>query len=130
MKGYSIIEYAFDVDGKTKDFVLRKAIVPEDGDPIFLTEEEMVQALESKKQQLFNKRIFTKVEYTYTLESYVRGIAQYKATFHIVDDSTFLAIPYPKYDNDEMGLRLGVKIYEKNIWEPWRSHLHGPCFPR
>ncbi len=87
VKGYSIIEYAFDVDGKTKDFILRKTIVPEEGDPIFLTEEEMVEALESKKQQLFNKRIFTKVEYTYTLESYVRGIAQYKATFHIVDAS-------------------------------------------
>jgi hypothetical protein len=62
VKGYSIIEYEFDVDGKTKDFVLRKAIVPEKGDPIFLTEEEMVEALESNKQQLFNKRIFTKVE--------------------------------------------------------------------
>jgi len=115
VKGYDIIEYVFDVDGKTKDFVLRKAIVPEDGDPIFLTEEDMVEALDSKKQLLFNKRIFTKVEYTYSLESFVRGIAQYKATYHIVDASTFLAIPYPKYDNDEMGLRLGVKIYEKNI---------------
>ena len=112
---YVIQDYAFSVDGKSKDFALRSMILPEDGDPVFLTEEAMVEALTSKKQFLLNKRIFTEVDFTYALESYSRGTAYYIATFSVEDASTFLIIPYPKFDSDKDGLRLGVKMYDKNL---------------
>lgn len=114
--GFKIVSYDFSVKGKTKHFALRNEIVPDDGDPVFASEEAMIQALEGKKQQLINKRVFTSVEYRYDLESFVKGIAQYKVTFTIEDASTFLAIPYPKFDNDQTGLRLGVKVYDKNLF--------------
>jgi len=112
---YVIQDYKFSVKGKSKDFALRSVVVPSGGDPIFLTEEEMDKALASKRQMLINKRIFTSVEYEYSLESYSRGAAYYVATFHIEDASTFLAIPFPKFDNDEVGFRLGVKMFAPNL---------------
>ncbi len=114
--GYAIVSYDFIVDGDTKQFALRNTIVPENGDPVFATKEAMVQALEHKKQTLMNKRIFLSVEYTYTLEAYAKGIAHYGVVFTIEDASTLLAIPYPKYDNDEIGLRFGLKVFEDNLF--------------
>ncbi|MBI9095415.1 MAG: hypothetical protein JEY71_11080 [Sphaerochaeta sp.] len=113
---YVIKGYEFSVKGKTKDFALRSVIVPSGGDPIFLSEEAMVEALAAKKQLLVNKRIFTEVDFTYALDSYSRGTAYYIATFYVEDASTFLTIPYPKFDNDTVGLRLGVKMYDKNLF--------------
>ena len=46
--GYSISSYTFAIQGKTKEFALRKAIVPEEGDPIFSSEDEMIGALNGK----------------------------------------------------------------------------------
>lgn len=114
--GYVIESYDFVVKGKTKDFALRREVVPPAGDPTFSSEEAMKQALVDKKQKLINKRIFTSVDFTYALSSYSKGIASYAVTFFIEDASTFLAIPYPKFDNDQIGLRLGVKIYDKNLF--------------
>lgn len=112
---YVIQDYEFSVDGKTKDFALRSVVVPSGGDLIFLTEEAMAEALAEKKQLLINKRIFTEVEVTYALESYSKGTAYYIATFYVEDASTFLTIPYPTFNNDSVGLRLGVKMYDKNL---------------
>lgn len=115
VNSYVIQDYVFSVTGSTKDFALRSVVLPSGGDPVFLTEEAMAEALAAKKQLLVNKRIFSSVEFEYSLESYSRGTAYYIATFHIEDASTFLIIPYPKFDNDTVGLRLGVKIYDKNL---------------
>ena len=115
VNAFVIQDYAFSVQGKTKEFALRSVVVPSEGDPIFLTEEAMVEALSAKRQLLVNKRIFTEVEVTYALESYSRGTAYYVVTFYVEDASTFLTIPYPKFDNDTIGLRLGVKMYDKNL---------------
>ncbi len=115
VSAYVIQKYVFSVDGSTKDFALRSVVIPSGGDPIFLTEEAMVEALAAKKQLLVNKRIFTEVEFEYSLESYSKGTAYYIVTFYVEDASTFLTIPYPKFDNDTVGLRLGVKMYDKNL---------------
>jgi len=115
VKAYVIQDYEFSVKGKTKEFALRSVVVASDDDSTFLTEEAMVEALTAKKQLLINKRIFTNVEFSYALESYSKGIAYYIATFYVEDASTFLMIPYPKYDNDTIGLRVGVKLYDKNF---------------
>lgn len=112
---FVIQDYAFSVKGKTKNFALRSVVIPSNGDPVFATEEDMVKALAAKKQLLVNKRLFTSVEFEYTLESVTQETAYYTATFFVEDSSTFLTIPFPKFDNDEVGLRLGVKIYDKNL---------------
>ena len=113
---YVIESYDFVVKGKTKDFALRREIIPSSGDPSFSSEEAMNIALIGKKQKLVNKRIFASVDFTYALSSYSKGIAYYSVTFFIEDASTFLAIPYPKFDNDQIGLRLGIKVYDKNLF--------------
>lgn len=112
---FVIQDYAFSVKGKTKNFALRSVVIPSNGDPVFATEEDMVKALAAKKQLLVNKRLFTSVEFEYTLESVTQETAYYTATFFVEDSSTFLTIPFPKFDNDEVGLRLGVKIYDTNL---------------
>ncbi|MDT4761989.1 hypothetical protein [Sphaerochaeta sp. PS] len=113
---YIIQDYEFSVKGKTKDFALRSVVVPAGGDPVFLTEQAMMDALLDKKQLLLNKRIFTDVEVAYSLDSYSKGKAYYVAKFTVEDAATFLIIPYPKFDNDTVGLRLGVKMYDKNLF--------------
>lgn len=115
VSAYVIQDYAFSVKGKTKEFALRSVVYPSGGDPVFLTEEAMVEALGAKRQGLINKRIFTSVEYEYALDSYSKGTAYYTATFFIEDASTFLIIPFPKFDNDKVGFRLGVKMYAPNL---------------
>lgn len=116
VNSYVIQDYVFSVTGSTKDFALRSVVLPSGGDPAFETEEAMIEALAAKKQLLINKRIFTEVQFDYTLDSYSRGTAYYIATFYVEDASTFLTIPYPKFDNDTVGLRLGVKMYDKNLF--------------
>ena len=114
--GYSISSYTFAIQGKTKEFALRKAIVPEGGDPIFSSEDEMIGALNGKEQQLLNMRIFSAVSYTYEFVGINEGVASYTVHFIIDDAFTLLPIPYVKYDNDTIGLRFGMKLYDKNLF--------------
>lgn len=113
--GYRIDSYHFVISGNSKEFALRNAIIPSGGDPVFENEQALVNALDAKKQILMNKRIFTDVEYTYTMDSFAKGIVSYAVTYYIEDANTLLAIPYAKFDNDEIGLRFGVKLYEDNL---------------
>jgi hypothetical protein len=113
--GYVISSYNFTIEGKTREYALRKAIVPEI-EPVFDSEDALVEELESKKQLLDNKRIFSQVSYSYAFDSYAKGIASYAVHFFIEDAFTLLPIPYGKYDNDVTGLRLGMKVYNKNLF--------------
>lgn len=112
--GYTIASYDFTVEGKTKEFALRNLLIP-DEEPVFLSESDLVKNLDAKKQTLDNKRIFSKVTYTYQLVSFAKGIAYYGVHFFIEDAFTLLPIPYAKYDNDTTGLRFGMKLYDKNL---------------
>jgi hypothetical protein len=113
---YEIVDYAFKVDGKTTKYALRNAIIPAGGDPLFKSMDAMVKALDEKRQTLINRRVFLSVEYTYELEAFIKGVAKYRVTFYIEDASTFLALPYPKFDNDRTGLLLGVKAKDTNFF--------------
>ena len=114
--GYAIASYEFSIKGKTNKIAIREAIVPADGDPIYKSQDALVAALERKRQNLINRQIFMSVEYEWEIISYVDGIVNYKATFYIEDSSTFLALPYPKFDNDTTGLLLGVKAKDTNFF--------------
>ncbi len=62
-----------------------------------------------------NKQLFLSVEYEYTFTSFSNGIAYYTVTFFIEDSNTFIVLPYPKFDNDETGLLLGIKAKDTNL---------------
>jgi len=113
---YSISSYNFTIDGSTKEGVLRKALFSADDKHIFKTEEEMITYLDQKKQFLINMRFFSVASYTYTIDPMQTQNTSYIVNFYIEDASTFLILPYPKFDNDTMGLRLGVKMFEKNLF--------------
>jgi len=112
---YIIDSYVFDVKGSSKPFMLRSLVVPDGEDPVYATLEDFVDALEEKRQTLFNKRVFEDVSYTYELVKEEAGALHYRVTFFVDDAFTFLAIPYPKYDSN-YGFSVGLKLYEKNMF--------------
>ncbi len=110
-----IESYEFDVLGKSQDFMLRRFIVPPEGDPEFHTLEEMIAALDEKQQILFNKRVFEKVSYAYDVIRKSENTLYYRVTFYVDDAFTLLPIPYPKYDSN-YGFMFGLKVYDKNLF--------------
>ena len=111
---YVITDYEILVDGKTQKRVIRNLIVPEDTEEVFASEEELVAALDGKRQALVNKRVFKSVSYEYTLSEEEEGKIGAAVTYNIVDAKTFLAVPYPKYDTNT-GLTINAKIKDKNL---------------
>lgn len=109
-----IDSYDFDVLGKSHDFMLKRFIVPPEGDPPFASLEQMLEALDEEQQILFNKRLFEKVSYTYKVLRKSENALYYRVTFHVDDAFTLLPIPYPKYDSN-YGFMFGMKVYEKNL---------------
>ena len=92
---YVITDYEILVDGKTQKRVIRNLIIPEDTEEVFASEEELVAALDGKRQALVNKRVFKSVSYEYTLSEEEEGKIGAAVTYNIVDAKTFLAGPYP-----------------------------------
>ncbi|MFA6845371.1 MAG: hypothetical protein WCR02_06570 [Sphaerochaetaceae bacterium] len=113
-KQYLIESYQFTITGKTSESALRSSLIPE-GNEFFPSEEAMVANLEAKKQTLVNKRIFSSVEYTYTLTNESKGTRFYKVHFIISDSETLFQLPYGKYDSN-YGLRAGLKLYNNNLF--------------
>ena len=111
---YVITDYEILVDGKTQKRVIRNLIIPEDTEEVFASEEELVAALDGKRQALVNKRVFKSVSYEYTLSEEEEGKIGTAVTYNIVDAKTFLAVPYPKYDTNT-GLTINAKIKDKNL---------------
>ncbi len=120
-ESYVIRSYDFDISGKTQAWVLRNLIVPKSEEK-FSSKEELVSALNSKKQTLDNKRVFKSVGYTLSEE--VSGDVVYVDVLFTIDDAhTFLMLPYPKYDSN-YGMKLGLKYYESNLMGTL-SNLYG-----
>ncbi|MGN1163930.1 MAG: hypothetical protein ACI4S4_03885, partial [Candidatus Ornithospirochaeta sp.] len=110
---YVISDYHFVIDGKTQKRVVRDLIVP-DGEESFASEEELVAALDGKKQALRNKRLFKSVEYEYTLTEEVDGVIKADVKYLIRDAKTFLFVPYPNYDSNK-GTTINAKVRDKNL---------------
>lgn len=112
--------YNIEIIGKTKEEVVRNLIVPEEVE-YFDSEDDLLSALNDKRQVLENKRVFTSVSYKYEIidsEAYVR--------FEIIDAKSFLIIPFPKYDSN-YGLKLGAKMWNRNLFGTLTS-LDGTLF--
>lgn len=113
---YHIIAYySFDIKGKSNPELLEKMIVPPGGDPPYSSPAAMEKALDTKRDQLNNMRIFEEVSYTYEAIHADSVAIRYRVKFFIDDAFSFIAIPYPKYDSN-YGFRLGVKAYDKNLF--------------
>lgn len=111
---YRIIDYYFDVPGKTMDYAVKRLIVP-DSEEIFDSEENLVNALNGKKQTLTNQRVFKSVDYSYLLGECIDDVVPVSVTFKIQDAKSFLILPYPKYDSN-FGTRLGAKMWDSNLF--------------
>ena len=112
--------YNIEIIGKTKEEVVRNLIVPEEVE-YFDSEDDLLSALNDKRQVLENKRVVTSVSYEYEIidsEAYVR--------FEIIDAKSFLIIPFPKYDSN-YGLKLGAKMWNRNLFGTLTS-LDGTLF--
>lgn len=114
---YKVRSYSFDVkEGKTKSSVLLEFVDSKDKekDKTFDSLEKMVAFLDDKRQQLANKRVFYLVEYTYELEETSADVFEADVIFTIGDASTFLIVPYPKYDSN-YGINLKLKAKDSNF---------------
>lgn len=113
---YRVRSYSFDVKGKTKNASLLEFIDSKDNekDKTFESREGLEVFLNDKQQQLVNKRVFHQVGYTYELQETSPDFFDADVVFHIVDASTFLIVPYPKYDSN-YGMSLKLKAKDSNF---------------
>ena len=113
---YRVRSYSFDVKGKTKTASLLEFVDSRDKeeDKTFESLEGLEGFLNDKKQQLVNKRFFHNVEYTYELQETSPDVFDADVVFHVVDASTFLIVPYPKYDSN-YGMSLKLKAKDSNF---------------
>ncbi len=109
---FIIRSYDFDITGKTKEWAVRKLIVPE-GEENFPGMDELVSSLDGKRQALYNKRLFKSVDYTYTMTA-EDDITYVDVHYTIVDAKALFFLPYPKYDSN-YGARLGLRFYDSNV---------------
>ena len=109
---YTIRSYSFNIKGKTTDTALSEFV----GAPgaTFGTLEEMEAHIAEKRQQLYNKRIFHEVGFTYTLEDMGGDVFMADVVIYIDDARTFIILPFPKYDSN-YGFELKVKAMDSNF---------------
>ncbi len=128
-ESFIIRDYDFDISGKTQKWVVRNLIIPS-GEEKFSSRDELVSALEGKKQALLNKRLFKSVDYTYTEEA-TGDVVYVDVLYTIVDARSILILPYPKYDTNT-GARLGLRVYNSNTLGTFASLtgvIHGTFQP-
>ena len=110
-----IAYYTFDIQGSSSERLIREMIVPPQGDDPFTSVESMERALELKRNQLNNRRVFEEITWTYDVIHIDAHAVRYRVKFTIKDAFSFFAIPYPKYDSN-YGFRLGLKAYDRNLF--------------
>ena len=115
---YRIKSYDFVVNGKTKQFVLSEVT----GNPgvMFDSQSSFLEFLEDKRQEFFNMRVFHEVSYTYTTQQVAPDVLDVVVTFFFHDASTFLMVPYPKYDSN-YGLSIKFKAKDTNLFGTFAS---------
>lgn len=115
---YRIKDYDFVVNGKTKQFVLLEVT----GNPgvTFDSQKTFLEFLDGKRQEFFNMRVFHEVSYTYTTQQVAPDVLDAVVTFYLHDASTFLMVPYPKYDSN-YGLSIKLKAKDNNLFGTFAS---------
>ena len=109
---YTIRSYTFNIKGKTTNSALSE-FVGEPGET-FSTLEELEAHVADKRQQLYNKRIFHEVGFSYTLEDMGGDVFMADVVIYIDDARTFIILPFPKYDSN-YGFEFKVKAMDSNF---------------
>ena len=113
-KQYVLEEVVFDIDGLTNENALIRSVELEVGSS-FDSEEELIDYLDRKRQDMVNKRVFDTVAVVPQRISDNGNTALYRATYTVVDSWTFIPIAYPKY-NSNTGFRIGLQMYYDNAF--------------
>ena len=108
---YRIRSYSFESKKTTKGVLSEFVGAP---GATFETKEDLDAFLADKRQQLYNKRIFLEVLFTYELTETSPDVFDADVVFHISDAKTFLIVPFPKYDSN-YGLSLKLKAKDTNF---------------
>jgi hypothetical protein len=112
---YVIREMKFDIEGRTRPYVLITNGEFKEGERI-KGKDNLEKYLALKKQLLINQQVLEEVRLEYfTGESEEDGALPVKLLIHVKDSWNFIVLPYPKYDSNE-GLSVTLKGRDYNFF--------------
>lgn len=112
--GFQIDDYEFNVTGVTNTSRIYEYLGLADN-IAFESHEMLEEFAASKAQELSNSRLFKSVDYAIVEKGEGHdGILHFTLVFSLDDASSFLVLPYPKYDSN-YGFSLGLKAYNRNL---------------
>ena len=112
---YQITDIQYELDGRTKEYALSKALNIRK-DRIFESQEEIQLYLDFISQKLSDQRVLENTQVQYELgTATAEGIIP--VTLFIIADETWniLPLPYPKYDSNS-GFTLKLKVKDYNFF--------------
>ncbi len=108
---FHIVDFTYKIDGKTSEAAMDNLM----GEPKpFESEEALKEALEAKKQELWNTNLFSKVEVKYTVNYSVDTDSYVTVNIEVDEAASSLFFPYPKYDSN-YGFVMGLRFKERNL---------------
>jgi len=109
---FHIVDFTYKIDGKTSEAAMDSLM----GQPKpFESEEALKEALEAKKQELWNTNLFSKVEVRYTVDYSVDKDSYVTVNIEVDEAASSLFFPYPKYDSN-YGFVMGLRFKERNLF--------------
>lgn len=110
---YTIDSYSFNISGRTREEVLRRAVSNDEGIS-FSSVEELEKALFDKTQILLDKRIFRGVTATWKEIETIDDIVHIEAIFDIIGSISGYVSPGGSFDSN-YGLRLLLSGVDQNF---------------
>ena len=110
---YTIVGYSYKINGNTEEFAIDNLINPRE-EEYFTNEEDLKEAVERKKQTLWNTNLFDRVDVTYSISSSVDTDSFVLVEVEVTDANSSIIFPYPKYDSN-YGFVFGLRYKEKNL---------------
>ena len=110
---FTVVGYTYKVIGNTEEFAIDNLINPHE-EEYFLTEEELQEAVDRKKQILWNTTLFDRAEVKYSIASSVDTDHFVLIEVEVTDANSSIIFPYPKFDSN-YGFVFGLRYKEKNL---------------
>lgn len=110
---YTIVGYKYKINGNTEEFAIDNLINPHE-EEFFSNEDDLKEAVERKKQIIWNTALFDRVAVTYSISSSVDTDSFVLVEVEVTDANSSILFPYPKYDSN-YGFVFGLRYKEKNL---------------
>jgi len=110
---YTVIGYTYKINGNTEEFAIDNLINPHE-EEFFLEETELQEAVDHKKQALWNTALFDRAEVKYSIASSVDTDHFVIIEVEVTDANSSIIFPYPKFDSN-YGFVFGLRYKEKNF---------------